>query len=103
MSGPSSTGGPSLEVFWRPGCPFCSKLRIELKARGVDARWRNIWEDPEALALVRAANHGDETVPTVRVGGRTLTNPSWRQLRGLLGDPAPARGRRGPRRGRRTA
>ena len=94
-SGPVPGDAPGLEVFWRPGCPFCLRLRATLAARGVRAEWRNIWEDPEALAIVRAANHGDETVPTVRLGGTTLTNPSWRRLRGLLGDAAPARrGRR---------
>ncbi len=103
MNGPAPAGSAPLEVFWRPGCPFCLKLRADLAARGVRAQWRNIWEDPEARAVVQAANHGNETVPTVRVGATTLTNPSWRQLRGLLGDASPRRDRRGSRRGRRTA
>lgn len=48
--------------------------------------WRNIWMDDAARLLVRAANNGNETVPTVRVGGRTLTNPRWPQIQLLLGD-----------------
>ena len=98
---PDPSGGtPVLEVFWRPGCPFCLRLRAELKARGVTARWRNIWTDAEARAVVQAANHGDETVPTVRMGTTTLTNPSWRQLRPLLGasQGRQGRSRRGLRR-----
>lgn len=77
---------PVLEVLWRPGCPYCSALRRELDRRGVSAVWRNIWDDDTARSLVRAANNGNETVPTVRVGDRILTNPRWAQLQPLLGD-----------------
>lgn len=77
---------PELEVLWRPGCPYCSALRRDLDRRGVPAVWRNIWEDDAARSLVRSANNGNETVPTVRVGNRTLTNPRWRQIQPLLGD-----------------
>lgn len=75
--------GTDVEVLWRPGCPFCMKLRVGLALRGVRATWRNIWEDPEALAVVRAHNQGNETVPTVRVGSTLLTNPSAGQVRSL--------------------
>lgn len=71
------------EVLWRPGCPFCLKLRVSLRVLGVQAEWRNIWEDDAARALVREHNGGDETVPTVRVGERWLTNPSAREVRRL--------------------
>ena len=84
--------GTAVEVFWRPGCPYCRGLRSVLLGHGVDATWRNIWTDAEARALVREANRGDETVPTVRVGTTLLTNPSWRQLApGLAGPPAAPR------------
>jgi glutaredoxin len=75
-----------VEVFWRPGCPYCSRLRRELTRRQVSATWRNIWEDPAAQSVVRSVNAGNETVPTVRVGSRTLTNPTWGQLAPLLGE-----------------
>ncbi|MDO4716870.1 MAG: glutaredoxin domain-containing protein [Propionibacteriaceae bacterium] len=73
-----------LEVFWRPSCPFCVLLRADLKLRGVRAHWRNIWEDEEARDIVRAANGGHETVPTVRYGDITLTNPSGSAVRSLI-------------------
>lgn len=92
---------PAVEVLWRPGCPYCSALRRDLDRRGVPARWRNIWEDERARSLVRAANNGNETVPTVRVGDRTLTNPRWAQLQPLLGD-GPWRDETGPRASRQT-
>ncbi|MFF0739119.1 glutaredoxin domain-containing protein [Streptomyces sp. NPDC004111] len=62
-------------VLWRPGCTYCLRLRIRL---GRDARrlhWVNIWRDPEGAATVRAANDGNETVPTVVASGRAHTNP----------------------------
>ncbi|MFD5897377.1 glutaredoxin domain-containing protein [Streptomyces sp. NPDC060366] len=62
-------------VFWRSGCKYCLRLRIRL---GRDARrlhWVDIWRDPAGAAAVRAANDGDETVPTVFVAGRAHVNP----------------------------
>lgn len=83
-----SSVSETVEVYWRPGCPYCLMLRGVLLGHHVDARWHNIWQDSDAREVVRAANNGNETVPTVRVGDRMLTNPSWRQLAPLLGrDP----------------
>lgn len=99
---------PVVEVFWRPGCPFCTALRIDLGRRGIAAQWRNIWQDPGARALVREINNGNETVPTVRVGSVQLTNPSGHEVAeavlGRHGSVARRRrlsgfGRRGPRAG----
>ncbi|MEU3084942.1 glutaredoxin domain-containing protein [Streptomyces massasporeus] len=62
-------------VYWRPGCQYCLRLRVRL---GRDARrvhWVDIWRDPAGAAVVRAANQGNETVPTVVVEGRAHTNP----------------------------
>jgi inosine-uridine nucleoside N-ribohydrolase len=44
----------------------------------------NIWQDPAAAAAVRAVADGNETVPTVEVGGRWLVNPRARQVRDLV-------------------
>jgi glutaredoxin len=74
----------TLEVYWRPGCPYCQRLRHDLRRRGIEADWRNTWTDSAARQFVRQANHGDETVPTVRVGQRVLTNPSGAQVAAAL-------------------
>lgn len=85
---PHRSGQPPVEVFWRPGCPFCLLLRGTLIDHGVEATWRNIWTDTAARDIVREANQGNETVPTVRIGEVTLTNPRWQQLAPLIGrDP----------------
>ncbi len=92
-----------VEVYWRPSCPYCARLRRSLSRRGIEARWHNIWEDEAARSFVRQANRGDETVPTVRVGQQVLTNPTGAQVAELLparaGDPAQP----GHRVGRATA
>ncbi|MGW0605278.1 glutaredoxin domain-containing protein [Streptomyces sp. NPDC002640] len=63
-------------VFWRPGCTYCLRLRLRLGRRAREAHWVDIWRDPAAAAEVRAANDGDETVPTVLAAGRYRTNPA---------------------------
>ncbi|MFF4208158.1 glutaredoxin domain-containing protein [Streptomyces sp. NPDC001796] len=62
-------------VFWRPGCTYCLRLRIRLGRRARQAHWVDIWRDPAGAAVVRAANEGNETVPTVVVAGRPHVNP----------------------------
>ncbi|WP_327696042.1 glutaredoxin domain-containing protein [Streptomyces sp. NBC_00459] len=62
-------------VFWRPGCKYCIRLRIRLGRGARQLHWVDIWRDPAGAAAVRAANDGNETVPTVVVAGRPHTNP----------------------------
>lgn len=75
---------PVLEIFWRPGCGYCARLRDDLSRRGVAATWRNIWDDSSAAEIVRGINEGNETVPTVRLGSHTLTNPNGAEVADLL-------------------
>jgi len=62
-------------VYWRPGCPYCARLRTALGGRASRAQWVNIWQDPDAAAYVRSVNDGNETVPTVVIDGVAHTNP----------------------------
>lgn len=62
-------------VYWRAGCPYCLRLRFRLGRRARRAHWVDIWHDPDGAAAVRAANDGNETVPTVLVAGRAHVNP----------------------------
>ncbi|GGX99371.1 membrane protein [Streptomyces minutiscleroticus] len=62
-------------VYWRPGCTYCLRLRVRLGPSARRLHWVDIWRDPEGAAVVRAANDGNETVPTVVVAGRPHTNP----------------------------
>ncbi|KUL63347.1 glutaredoxin domain-containing protein [Streptomyces sp. NRRL S-1521] len=77
-------------VFWRPGCKHCVRLRIRLGRNARQLHWVNIWRDPAGAAAVRAANDGNETVPTVVVAGRPHTNPDPAWVRGQLSPSASA-------------
>ena len=80
-------------VYWRPGCPYCVRLRQDLRVAGVPTREINIWTDETAAATVRELADGNETVPTVVVGSRGLVNPSAAavvaEIRGLSPGFAP--------------
>ena len=71
-------------IYWRPGCAFCLRLRIRLGLSARRLHWVNIWRDPAGAQAVRAANDGNETVPTVVVAGRPHTNPDPEWVRGQL-------------------
>ncbi|MFD3307524.1 glutaredoxin domain-containing protein [Streptomyces sp. NPDC058694] len=74
-------------VFWRPGCPYCLRLRIRLGRSARRLHWVDIWRDADGAAAVRAANDGNETVPTVVVAGRPHTNPDPAWVREQLSPP----------------
>ena len=74
----------SATVYWRPGCPFCLKLRLGLRLTRTPHQLVNVREDPEASAFVKRHNGGDEVVPTVAVGDRVLNNPSVREIQRAL-------------------
>ncbi|MER7106840.1 glutaredoxin domain-containing protein [Streptomyces sp. NPDC000229] len=76
-------------VHWRPGCPFCMKLRLQLRFTGLRYTEVNIWKDREAAAFVRSVADGNETVPTVSVAGTVLVNPSLRRLLKAVKEHAP--------------
>ncbi|MPZ83180.1 MAG: glutaredoxin [Actinophytocola sp.] len=65
----------AVTVYWRPGCPYCSRLLGDLDRVGLPITKINIWEDAGAAAKVRAVAGGNETVPTVVVGDAAMVNP----------------------------
>jgi mycoredoxin len=71
-------------MYARPGCPFCTMLRADLAAAGLSYRERNIWQDPEAAAAVRAVANGNETVPTINIGDVWMVNPSVEEIQQVL-------------------
>jgi mycoredoxin len=74
----------TVTVYYRPGCGYCLRLRASLGSRARQARWVDIWADPEAAAYVRSVNGGDATVPTVVVDGVPHTNPPPATVRAAL-------------------
>lgn len=79
----------TVEFFWRPGCGFCTMLDRRLTTAGLPLAKRNIWEDPDAAAIVRSVARGNETVPTVRVGPVAMVNPSARAVLDAVATHAP--------------
>lgn len=75
---------PAITVLWRPGCGFCRVLFAGLERHGIAHDTRNIWEDPEARALLNE-RIGSETVPSVLIGNAILVNPSVTDLLERLG------------------
>jgi hypothetical protein len=53
-------------------------LRRGLRRARVTVPEVNIWEEPAGAAVVREFAGGNETVPTLVVGDRSLVNPSTR-------------------------
>ena len=80
---PMATGSEVI-VYWRPGCGFCHKLFQRFDRAGIERTERNIWEDPEARAYLRTVTGGNETVPTVVVGGQVLVNPRAEEVVALV-------------------
>lgn len=79
-----TSSSTEIVMYARPGCPFCTMLRAELGSAGITYRERDIWQDPTAAALVRAAANGNETVPTVNIGDAWLVNPSVDEIQDVL-------------------
>ncbi|MBF8191458.1 hypothetical protein ITP53_38345 [Nonomuraea sp. K274] len=75
-------------VYWRAGCKYCLRLRFRLGRNARRLHWVDIWRDPAGAAEVRAANGGNETVPTVVLAGRPYVNPDPAWVRGQL-PPSP--------------
>lgn len=79
----------TVDFYWRPGCGFCAMLERGLRKKNIAFNKKNIWENPDASAFVRAAAGGNETVPTISVAGKTMVNPSVREVVSLLDEIAP--------------
>ena len=79
----------AITFYWRPGCGFCMGLERRLEKLGVPFEKHNIWEDPEAAAIVRSIANGNETVPTVVIGEARMVNPSADAVLTAVREQAP--------------
>ena len=84
-----SSDAQRIDLYWRPGCGFCSSLRRGLDRLGIERVEHNIWDNPNDAAIVRMHANGNETVPTVVVGNQSLVNPSAKQLLAFLSSQSP--------------
>jgi len=80
---------PQIDLYWRPGCGFCSMLQRKLDKLGIDRVEHDIWDDPNGAAIVRRHANGNETVPTIVIGDRGFVNPSAGELVAYLATRHP--------------
>lgn len=84
MNIPTDDDGESCFVFTlysTPWCGYCVRLKRQLDREGVTFHEVDIEADPSAEAIVKQANGGNATVPTlVFADGTSLTNPSLKQV-----------------------
>lgn len=72
-------------LYGHPTCPGVGPVRAMLGQSKVDYIYVNIRQDPDAAAIVRAINNGNESVPTlVFPDDTTLTEPSVGELKQKL-------------------
>jgi mycoredoxin len=72
---------PPFTVYSTTWCGYCTRLKRQLRSEGISFAEVDIEQDPGAEALVKAANGGNATVPTlVFADGSALTNPSVRDV-----------------------
>ncbi|MDB5173561.1 MAG: NrdH-redoxin [Phycisphaerales bacterium] len=69
-----------ITVFGADWCADTRHTRQHLADLGLDYRYVNIEEDPEAEDWVREQNDGAEKLPTLNVGGLVLSIPSDAEL-----------------------
>lgn len=89
MAHGTSSTPTHVDLYWRPGCGFCSSLRRQLDQLGIERQEHNIWDEPGKADVVRQHANGNETVPTVVIGDTALVNPSSNQVAAHLADHAP--------------
>ena len=81
----AASAAARIDLYWRPGCGFCSMLQRKLDKFGIERVEHNIWDDPDDAATVRQHANGNETVPTVVIAGQGFVNPSAGELIAYLG------------------
>ena len=75
----------SITVYGHPTCPGVGPVRAMLGQSKIEYTYVNIRRDPNAAAIVRSINNGNESVPTlVFPDGTTLTEPSASELKQKL-------------------
>ncbi|WP_163551464.1 mycoredoxin [Candidatus Frankia alpina] len=70
-----------LTIYTTSWCGYCVRLKRQLDQAGLEYTTVDIENDPTAEQLVRDANNGNATVPTVPFpDGTVMTNSNVRQV-----------------------
>ncbi|HEV7208931.1 MAG TPA: mycoredoxin [Mycobacteriales bacterium] len=77
----TDAAAPAVTMYSTPWCGYCKRLKAQLGRAGISWAEVDIEADPSGADIVRTANGGNETVPTlVFADGSALTNPSLKQV-----------------------
>jgi mycoredoxin len=60
----------NVEIFIKPGCPYCRALKRKLEHDGTAYAEHNAQDDPAALQRMLSLNGGQRNVPTIVIGGQ---------------------------------
>jgi len=72
-------------LYSTPWCGYCHRLKGQLQREGIAFVEVDIEQEPEAARIVKQANRGNQTVPTLVFGdGSALINPSLAQIKTKL-------------------
>ena len=75
----------TVTMFTTVWCGYCQRLKAQFGRAGIAWNEVDIEHDPAAAQLVREANNGSETVPTILFSdGTALTNPSLKNVQDKL-------------------
>ena len=75
----------TIRVYGTNWCPDCIVARRVLDGFDLDYEWIDITGDDDAIKYVMSMNRGYRSVPTIVLpDGRTMTEPSGRELTGVL-------------------
>ena len=79
------TTDQTFTVYSTPWCGYCTRLKGQMRRAGIEFAEVDIEQDPSAEQIVKTANGGNATVPTlVFADGSALTNPSLREVQAKL-------------------
>jgi len=59
-----------VEIFIKPGCPYCRALTRKLEHDGIAFVAHNVQANPTALQRMLTLNGGRRNVPTIVMGGQ---------------------------------
>ncbi|AFU01074.1 glutaredoxin family protein [Nocardia brasiliensis] len=71
---------PDVLVYTTAWCPYCWRLKRQLRGAGVVFTEIDVESDTAAAAYVLSVADGNRTVPTVRIGERVLVAPDFQQV-----------------------
>ena len=77
---------PQITIYGTSWCGSSRRVRHFLDGLNIPYDWKDIELDPEAAEFVEKINHGNRSVPTIKLkDGSTLVEPSNSELASKLG------------------